>query len=70
MTKEGVKRLQERLSGSVAIGHTRYATCGADDAAYAQPLERIHGKPFKWFSFCFNGNIANHRELAATYVTT
>ena len=63
--KEGVKRLQERMSGSIAIGHTRYATCGADDAAYAQPLERIHGKPFKWFSFCFNGNIANHQELAS-----
>jgi amidophosphoribosyltransferase len=62
--KENLARIQSRLAGSVAIGHTRYATCGADDAAYAQPLERIHGKPFKWFSFCFNGNIANHGKLA------
>ena len=56
--------LLEQLAGSAAIGHTRYSTCGADDVSYAQPLERPHGKPFKWFSFCFNGNIANHQFLA------
>ncbi|MDA3961038.1 MAG: amidophosphoribosyltransferase [Planctomycetota bacterium] len=63
--KHAGRRLLEDLSGSIAIGHTRYSTCGADDVSYAQPLERVHGKLFKWFSFCFNGNVANHRELAA-----
>ncbi len=52
------------LSGTAAIGHTRYSTSGADDIDYAQPLERQHGRPFKWFSFAFNGNVANHPELA------
>lgn len=55
--------LLAHLAGAAGIGHTRYSTCGKDDVAYAQPLERPHGKLFKWFSFCFNGNVANHREL-------
>lgn len=50
------------LSGCAGIGHVRYATCGKDDINYAQPFERVHGRLFKWFSFCFNGNIANHHE--------
>jgi len=58
------RELLADIRGSMAIGHTRYSTCGADDLNYAQPLERMHGKTFKWFSFCFNGNIANHRQLA------
>lgn len=55
--------LMERYDGSAAIGHVRYATCGADDPSYAQPFERHHGKPWKWFSFCFNGNLANYADL-------
>ena len=50
-------------AGKAAIGHTRYATCGAEDARYAQPLERHHGRLWKWFSFAFNGNLANYTEL-------
>ena len=50
-------------AGKAAIGHVRYATCGADDASYAQPFERHHGRRWKWFSFAFNGNIANYPEL-------
>jgi amidophosphoribosyltransferase len=50
-------------AGSAAIGHTRYATCGLDDVRYAQPFERVHGRLWKWFSFAFNGNLANYREL-------
>lgn len=57
-------QLIEGMSGSIAIGHTRYSTSGADDRSYAQPLERVHGRPFKWFAFCFNGNIANHQHLS------
>ena len=60
--------LMAHLAGPAGIGHTRYSTCGKDDVAYAQPLERPHGKLFKWFSFCFNGNVANHRELQAHLV--
>ena len=50
-------------AGSAAIGHTRYATCGADDSRHAQPFERYHGRRWKWFSFAFNGNLANFTEL-------
>jgi len=31
-------------AGQAAIGHTRYATSGQDDARYAQPFERHHGR--------------------------
>jgi amidophosphoribosyltransferase len=46
----------------------RYATSGCDDKDYAQPFERMHGKKIKWFSFCFNGNIANYSDLKKTLV--
>ncbi|MCA9047044.1 MAG: class II glutamine amidotransferase, partial [Planctomycetaceae bacterium] len=46
-----------------AIGHTRYATCGKDDRSYAQPFERHHIEKSKWFSFAFNGQLANYTEL-------
>ena len=29
----------------------------------AQPFERHHGRRWKWFSFGFNGNVANYAEL-------
>lgn len=57
--------LMRRLSGRAAIGHVRYATCGADDRSYAQPFERKHLHKDKWFSFCFNGQLANYAELRA-----
>jgi amidophosphoribosyltransferase len=50
-------------AGNAVIGHTRYATCGADDVRHAQPFERYHGRLWKWFSFSFNGNLANYTEL-------
>ncbi|MBU1704863.1 MAG: class II glutamine amidotransferase [Nanoarchaeota archaeon] len=52
-----------RYSGTKGIGHVRYATCGANDRSYAQPFERHHGRKWKWYSFCFNGNLANYSEL-------
>ena len=52
-----------KYAGRAAIGHTRYATCGQDDRRYAQPFERHHGRLWKWFTFAFNGNLANYREL-------
>lgn len=50
-------------AGRAAIGHVRYATCGLDDRSYAQPFERHHIKKHKWFSFAFNGQLANYQEL-------
>jgi len=55
----------ERHAGRAAIGHTRYATCGADDVRHAQPFERHHGRLWKWFAFGFNGQLANFTELRA-----
>jgi amidophosphoribosyltransferase len=52
-----------RHDGPAAIGHVRYATCGAEDKSYAQPFERAHGRKAKWFAFAFNGQLANYREL-------
>jgi amidophosphoribosyltransferase len=51
------------VSGRAAIGHVRYATCGVDDASCAQPFSQEHSCRWKWFAFCFNGNIANYTEL-------
>jgi amidophosphoribosyltransferase len=55
--------LMEQHAGRAAIGHVRYATCGAEDRGYAQPLERPHIQKRKWFSFGFNGQLANYPEL-------
>ena len=49
--------------GRAGIGHTRYATSGADDARYAQPFERHHARLWKWFSFGFNGTLSNYTSL-------
>ncbi len=55
--------LMKEFAGRAAIGHVRYATCGADDHCYAQPFERQHLQKHKWFSFGFNGQLANYVEL-------
>jgi len=55
--------LMRRYSGRAAIGHVRYATCGAEDRSYAQPFERHHIQKHKWFSFGFNGQLANYMQL-------
>ncbi|MBI5725978.1 MAG: amidophosphoribosyltransferase [Planctomycetes bacterium] len=57
------RELMADYSGPACIGHTRYATCGLDDKRYAQPFERHHGRMWKWFSFAFNGNLANYTQL-------
>ncbi|MEK6958707.1 MAG: amidophosphoribosyltransferase [archaeon] len=54
--------IMEKLSTDTGIGHVRYATSGGDDPTYAQPFEHLHGKKNRWFSLCFNGNIANYEE--------
>ena len=52
-----------RTAGRAAIGHVRYATCGKDDLSYAQPFERHHLQKHKWFSFGYNGQLANYAQL-------
>src|SRR6478736_2399348 len=47
--------LMKEFAGRAAIGHVRYATCGAEDLNYAQPFERMHLEKRKWFAFGFNG---------------
>ena len=55
--------LMQEYAGRAAIGHVRYATCGKDDRSYAQPFERDHLQKYKWFSFAFNGQLANYGDL-------
>jgi amidophosphoribosyltransferase len=55
--------LMSEYAGPAAIGHVRYATCGKDDRSYAQPFERHHIEKPKWFSFGFNGQLANYLDL-------
>jgi len=55
-------RLQA-LPGTMAIGHTRYATTGASAWANAQPVARQAGEVF--FALGHNGNLVNTAELAA-----
>jgi amidophosphoribosyltransferase len=57
------ERQMSEYAGRAAIGHVRYATCGKDDRSYAQPFERHHIEKPKWFSFAFNGQLANYPEL-------
>ncbi|MEX0716066.1 MAG: amidophosphoribosyltransferase [Planctomycetaceae bacterium] len=55
--------MMREYAGPAAIGHTRYATCGREDRGYAQPFERHHIQKSKWFSFAFNGQLANYPQL-------
>ena len=57
------ERMMRKHRGPAGIGHVRYATCGKDDRSYAQPFERNHIEKSKWFSFAFNGQLANYPEL-------
>lgn len=61
--------LMSEYAGPAAIGHVRYATCGLDDRSYAQPFERHHIEKPKWFSFAFNGQLANYPELREELVS-
>lgn len=57
------ENLMREYAGRAAIGHVRYATCGGEDCSFAQPFERHHLQKLKWFSFAFNGQLANYAEL-------
>ncbi|MBN2457502.1 class II glutamine amidotransferase [Candidatus Woesearchaeota archaeon] len=62
-SKNKIRAILERYDGESGIGHVRYATSGSDGLNLAQPYERQHGRVWKWFSFAFNGNLANLSEL-------
>ncbi len=47
----------------MVIGHTRYATSGVNQLDFVQPYELRHPILSNWFSFAFNGNIANAQDL-------
>ncbi len=64
-----VESIMREYAGRAAIGHVRYATCGASDRSYAQPFERHHGCKWKWFAFAFNGQLANFAELRDRLLT-
>ncbi len=62
-------RIMDDLAGRAAIGHVRYATCGRDDRNFAHPFERPHINRVKWFSFAFNGQLANYESLRDELLT-
>jgi amidophosphoribosyltransferase len=55
--------LMLKYGGPQGIGHNRYGTSGELSSRHVQPFERIHGERIKWFSFGFNGHIANRVDL-------
>lgn len=61
--KGKAENILKDLAGPAAIGHVRYATCGKDSRSYAQPFPRYHGNKWKWFTFAFNGQLANYADL-------
>ncbi len=58
----------DRLTGDVAIGHTRYSTTGSSVIANAQPgVAHYHSGPV---ALAHNGNLTNAQELRADLVRT
>ena len=62
LVSEGIKPLDiERLSGDIAIGHTRYSTTGSSTIENAQPvLARVRDGNV---ALAHNGNLTNATEL-------
>ncbi len=54
-------RLEELGGGSIAVGHVRYSTSGANTVANAQPMVVKHVKG--QLAVCHNGNLTNSYEL-------
>jgi len=50
-----------RLSGPLAIGHTRYSTTGSSRAENAQPM--VVGSPLGSLALAHNGNLVNVEEI-------
>jgi len=67
--RDAFTKLMTEYAGCAAIGHVRYAAHEYDDRSYAQPFERHHIKKHKWFSFAFNGQLANYGNLRETLLS-
>lgn len=61
--EERFEDLMDKFRASRGIGHNRYGTSGSLSTRHVQPFERTHGVYHKWFSFGFNGHIANRKDL-------
>ena len=57
-----------RLSGHIAVGHTRYSTTGSSIVVNAQPL--LERTELGDFAFAHNGNLTNTDELRETLSPT
>jgi amidophosphoribosyltransferase len=57
-----------RLSGHIAVGHTRYSTTGSSIVVNAQPL--LERTELGDFAFAHNGNVTNTDELRETLSPT
>lgn len=62
--------LLEWYAGPAGIGHCRYATSGTVTRTSAQPFETHGMRTWDWFSFGFNGNLANFAQLKHELETT
>ncbi len=58
------EEILSRLSGYIAVGHTRYSTTGSSIVVNAQPL--LERTELGDFAFAHNGNITNTDELRET----
>jgi len=68
--REQFERIMDDHVAPAAIGHVRYATCGVDDRDSSQPFERKHSRLWKWYSFAFNGQLANYQELKREFLAS
>jgi amidophosphoribosyltransferase len=68
--REQFERIMDDHVAPAAIGHVRYATCGDDDRDSSQPFERKHSRLWKWYSFAFNGQLANYQELKREFLAS
>ncbi|MCF0234296.1 MAG: amidophosphoribosyltransferase [Thermoguttaceae bacterium] len=57
--RDKYEKIMLDLSGRAAIGHVRYSSVGEGDYRCIHPFERRHFKRNKYFSFAFNGQLAN-----------
>ena len=61
-----LRNSNNRCAGTTArpgSGMSATPPAATDDRSYAQPFEREHGRKTKWFSFAFNGQLANFGAL-------
>ena len=57
------EEILSRLTGHLAVGHTRYSTTGSSVVVNAQPL--LEQTTLGEFVFAHNGNLTNHEKMRA-----